>query len=173
MLSGLETQEEQLADSTAAVRRSRRDWPTRRRSARTGGGTHLRLRRGMERGRQASDAGSSTRNNQGRRRGKPSLGAWAGYGDFKAAKAADPRPGDEGEGLRILPHKADPLLNVSLPEGAETMQRFGQVSGFIGFAADWKPSFFPLQAPYFRTSLFKPYRRCSSSRSNPFLSASA
>jgi hypothetical protein len=54
--------------------------------------------------------------------------------------------------------KADPLLNVSLPEGAETMQRFEQVSGFIGFAADWKPSFFPLQAPYFRMSLFKPYR---------------
>ena len=54
--------------------------------------------------------------------------------------------------------KADSLLNVSLPEGAETLQRFGQVSGFIGFAADWKPSFFPLQAPYFRTSLFKPYR---------------
>lgn len=54
--------------------------------------------------------------------------------------------------------KADSLLNVSLPEGAETMQRFDQVSGFIVFAADWKPSFFPLQAPYFRTSLFKPYR---------------
>ena len=54
--------------------------------------------------------------------------------------------------------KADLLLNVSLPEGAGTMQRFDQVSGFIGFAADWKPSFFPLQAPYFRTSLFKPYR---------------
>lgn len=53
--------------------------------------------------------------------------------------------------------KADPLLNVSLPE-AETLQRSGQVSGFIGFAADWKPSFFPVQAPYFRTSLFKPYQ---------------
>jgi hypothetical protein len=53
--------------------------------------------------------------------------------------------------------KADPLLNMSLPEGAETLERFGQVSGFIGFAADWKPSFFPLQAPFLRTSLFKPY----------------
>ena len=38
------------------------------------------------------------------------------------------------------------------------MLRFDQVSGFISFAADWKPSFFSLQAPLFRTSLFKPYR---------------
>jgi len=54
--------------------------------------------------------------------------------------------------------KADSLLNVPLPEGVETLQRYDQVSGFIGFAADWKPSFFPLQASYFKMSLFKPYQ---------------
>ena len=53
---------------------------------------------------------------------------------------------------------ANPILGVSLPEAA-TVRRFRRVSGFIGFSADWKPSFFPLRAPYFRTSVFKPYRR--------------
>jgi hypothetical protein len=71
----------------------------------------------------------------------------------------------------------NPELSMSLPEGA-TLRReftrlqfvlhqfgldqevtsFGRVSGFIGFAADWKPSFFPLRAPYLRRSFFKPYR---------------
>ena len=54
--------------------------------------------------------------------------------------------------------KANPILGVSLPEGA-TLRRFRRVSGFIGFAADWTPSFFPLRAPYFRMSVFKPQRR--------------
>jgi hypothetical protein len=53
--------------------------------------------------------------------------------------------------------KANPILGVSLPEGAK-LRRFWGVSGFIGFAADWKPSFFALRAPYFRRSVFKPYR---------------
>jgi hypothetical protein len=62
-------------------------------------------------------------------------------------------PEYEGEALRILPHEGDPLLGVSLPEGA-TLRRFG-LGGFIGFSADWKPSFFP---SHFRRSVFKPYR---------------
>ena len=51
---------------------------------------------------------------------------------------------------------ANRILGVSLPA---TLRRHGRVSGFIGFAADWKPSFFALRAPYFRRSVFKPYRR--------------
>ena len=49
---------------------------------------------------------------------------------------------------------ANPILGVSLPEGV-TLRRFGRVSGFISFAADWKPTFLALRAPYFRTSPFK------------------
>jgi hypothetical protein len=53
--------------------------------------------------------------------------------------------------------KVNPLLGVSLPERA-TQQRFGRVSGFIGFATNWKPGFFPLRAPFFRKIGWKPYR---------------
>jgi len=71
----------------------------------------------------------------------------------------------------------NPELSMSLPEGAtfrreftrlqfvlhqfgldQEVTSFGRVSGFIGFAADWKPSFLPLRAPYLRRSFFKPYR---------------
>jgi hypothetical protein len=54
--------------------------------------------------------------------------------------------------------KVNPLLGVSLPEGAILPRLSRRVSGFIGFDADWKPSFFPLRAPFFRWSRFKPYR---------------
>jgi hypothetical protein len=50
--------------------------------------------------------------------------------------------------------KATPILGVSLPERA-TLWRFARVSGFISFAADWKPSFLALKAPYFRGGSFK------------------
>jgi hypothetical protein len=50
--------------------------------------------------------------------------------------------------------EATPILSVSLPERA-TRRRFGRVSGFISFAADWKPSFLALKAPYFRNGSFK------------------
>jgi hypothetical protein len=53
--------------------------------------------------------------------------------------------------------KANPILGVSLP-AAETVRRFGRVSGFISFSADRKPSFLPLRAPYLRRSAHKPYR---------------
>jgi hypothetical protein len=46
--------------------------------------------------------------------------------------------------------KATPILGVSLPERAT-----GRVSGFISFAADWKPSFLAFKAPYFRSGSFK------------------
>ena len=43
--------------------------------------------------------------------------------------------------------KVNPLLGVSLPEGG-TLPRFSRrVSGFINFAADWKPSFFRFEPP--------------------------
>jgi hypothetical protein len=56
--------------------------------------------------------------------------------------------------------KANPILGVSLPEGA-ILWRFGRVygfrrvSGFISFAADWKPSFLALKGPYFRSGSYK------------------
>jgi len=54
--------------------------------------------------------------------------------------------------------KVNPLLGVCLPEGATLPRLWRRVSGFIDFAADWKPSFFPLRAPsFFRSSPFKPY----------------
>jgi hypothetical protein len=49
--------------------------------------------------------------------------------------------------------KANPILGVSLP-GARAALRRG-VSGFISFAANWKPSFLALKAPYFRSGSFK------------------
>jgi hypothetical protein len=49
--------------------------------------------------------------------------------------------------------KANPILGVSLP-GARATRRRG-VSGFISFAANWKPSFLALKAPYFRSGSFK------------------
>ena len=65
---------------------------------------------GMERGSQAPDARSSTRRDQGRRGGKPSLGGEARFRDFKSAKGADPRSEYEGEGLRILPHEGETAI---------------------------------------------------------------
>jgi hypothetical protein len=56
--------------------------------------------------------------------------------------------------------KANPILGVSLPDRA-TLWRFGRglefrrVSGFISFAADWKPTFLALKGPYFRGGSFK------------------
>ena len=58
--------------------------------------------------------------------------------------------------------KANPIFGVSLPDRA-TLWRFGRarglgfrkVSGFISFAADWKPNLLALKAPYFRSGSFK------------------
>jgi hypothetical protein len=50
--------------------------------------------------------------------------------------------------------KATPILDVSLPKQA-TLWRFARVSGFISFAADWRPSVLALKAPYFRGGSFK------------------
>ena len=50
--------------------------------------------------------------------------------------------------------EASPILGVSLPARAPSW-RFGRVSGFISFAADWKPSFLALKGPYFRSGSFK------------------
>src|SRR6516162_2858458 len=67
---------------------------------------------------------------------------------------------DDYESFRT---KANLILGVSLPERA-TLWRFARrhpqmwsprtLSGFISFAADWKPSFLGLQAPYFRRDSF-------------------
>jgi hypothetical protein len=50
--------------------------------------------------------------------------------------------------------KANSLLDVPLPE-SKRLQKYWRVSGFIGFASDWKPSFFALKAPFFRSGSFK------------------
>jgi len=67
---------------------------------------------------------------------------------------------DDYESFRT---KANLILGVSLPERA-TLWRFARrypqmwsprtLSGFIRFAADWKPSFLGLQAPYFRRDFY-------------------
>jgi hypothetical protein len=49
--------------------------------------------------------------------------------------------------------KANSILSLPPSRGSR------KISGFIGFAADWTASFFPLAAPYFRGSIYKPYRR--------------
>jgi hypothetical protein len=84
----------------------------------------------------------------------------------QAAKTVDPQKllilvlklkAEEYESFRA---KANPILGVSLPEGA-ILWRFGRVygfrrvSGFISFAADWKPSFLVLKGPYFRSGSYK------------------
>ena len=53
--------------------------------------------------------------------------------------------------------RANSILNVPFPESAR-LRRYRCVSGFIGFAAGWKPIFFALRAPFFRGGSFK--RRC-------------
>jgi len=58
---------------------------------------------------------------------------------------------DDYESFRT---KANPILGVSLPARAPSW-RFGRVSGFISFAADWKPNFLALKGPYFRGGSFK------------------
>jgi hypothetical protein len=55
---------------------------------------------------------------------------------------------------------ANPILGVSLPERMIPRRfarvfGFRRVSGFINFAADWKPSFLALEGPYFRTGSFR------------------
>jgi hypothetical protein len=84
----------------------------------------------------------------------------------QAAKTVDPQKllilvltmkAEDYESFRA---KANPILGVSLPEGA-ILWRFGRVygfrrvSGFISFAADWKPSFLALKGPYFRSGSYK------------------
>ena len=56
----------------------------------------------------------------------------------------------KAKGYESFRTKATPILGVSLPERATR-----GVSGFISFAADWKPSFLALKAPYFRSGSFK------------------
>jgi len=46
--------------------------------------------------------------------------------------------------------KVSTVLGVSLPEVAKRFRR----GGFIAFAPDWKPNFWPLRAPYFRRGAF-------------------
>lgn len=53
--------------------------------------------------------------------------------------------------------RANSILDVPLPEPTR-LRRYRRVSGFIGFAPGWKPSFFALRAPFFRSGYFKP--RC-------------
>ena len=52
--------------------------------------------------------------------------------------------------------RANSILDAPLPESTR-LRRYGHISGFIGFAKGWKPSFFALRGPGFRGA-FK--RRC-------------
>lgn len=54
--------------------------------------------------------------------------------------------------------ETDQVFEATFPK-ADEIRRFGRVSGFIRFSANWKPSFLPLRLPYFRRSVYKPYRR--------------
>jgi hypothetical protein len=68
--------------------------------------------------------------------------------------------------------KANSVLDMPLPEGTTLRHfrrvsgfisfdqdgHFRRVSGFISFTQDGTPSFFPLRAPFFRRSLFRPYQ---------------
>jgi len=51
--------------------------------------------------------------------------------------------------------EVNPVLGVSLPERTT----LGQSGGFIGFTADRKPSVLPLGVPYFQRDAYKPYRQ--------------
>lgn len=54
--------------------------------------------------------------------------------------------------------KASAIFRVALP-APERCARFGRISGFITFSADWTPSFLPLKAPLWRRSPYKPVQR--------------
>ena len=49
------------------------------------------------------------------------------------------------------------MLGVSLPV-FDGFLRFGRVSGFVRFAADWTPEMLRLYAPYLRRTIYKPYQ---------------
>ena len=51
--------------------------------------------------------------------------------------------------------RANSVLAVPLPEAKQVRRWYGRVQGFISFDADWKPSFFTLTGPYFRSNSFK------------------
>ena len=65
--------------------------------------------------------------------------------------------------------EVNPVLGVSLPERAT----LGQFGGFIGFTTDRKPSVFPLGVPYFRRDTYKPYRQLFKLALKPVLRALA
>ena len=54
--------------------------------------------------------------------------------------------------------EAGPVLGETFPK-ADEIRRFGRISGFIRFSANWKSNFLPLRVPYFRSSVYKPYQR--------------
>ena len=55
--------------------------------------------------------------------------------------------------------KIEPIFRISLPRSDKLRRSFGRVSGFFTFSTNWEPRFLPLRGPYFRTSAYKPYRR--------------
>ena len=54
--------------------------------------------------------------------------------------------------------EAEQSFGHTFPKANE-IRRFWRVSGFIKFSANWQPTFLPLQIPYSRGSVYKPYRR--------------
>jgi hypothetical protein len=54
--------------------------------------------------------------------------------------------------------EAERTFKCAFPKANE-IRRFWRVSGFIRFSANWEPTFLPLRMPYYRGSIYKPYRR--------------
>ena len=88
------------------------------------------------------------------------MGADAGGQDLEPQKLLILVLKMKAEDYESFRTKANPVLGVSLPDQA-TLWRYGRVfgfrkvSGFISFAADWKPNLLALKAPYFRSGSFK------------------
>jgi hypothetical protein len=54
--------------------------------------------------------------------------------------------------------EAERTFKCAFPK-ADEIKRFWRISGFIRFSSNWEPSFLPLRLPYYRGSIYKPYRR--------------
>jgi hypothetical protein len=51
--------------------------------------------------------------------------------------------------------RANSVLPIPLPEAKQVRRWYWRVSGFFSFDADWKPDFFTLTGPYFRSNSFR------------------
>jgi hypothetical protein len=54
--------------------------------------------------------------------------------------------------------EAEDTFQSAFPKAGQ-IGGFWRVSGFVRFSIDWKPDFMALRMPYYRRSVYKPYRR--------------